>query len=73
MDIQDITLPDDLVAPGIELVGLDGNAFAVLGAMARGLKDAGNSKAVVDSYRQQAMAGDNDHLLRVTMAFNGDL
>jgi hypothetical protein len=73
MDIQDITLPDDLVAPGIELVGLDGNAFGVLGAMARGLKDAGNSKAVVDSYRQQAMAGDYDHLLRVTMAFNGDL
>jgi hypothetical protein len=69
MTIKEISLPDNLEKPELELVGLDGNAFSVMGAVSGALKDAGNDKDVIDSYRKQAMAGDYDHLLRVSMAF----
>jgi hypothetical protein len=64
--------PPDLIPPGIELVGLDGNAFAIMGAMRRALREAGNSPEVVESYLQAAQSGDYDNLLQVTMAYNGD-
>lgn len=59
----------DLIRPTVKLIGEDGNAFAVMGTVARALRDAGNSQAVIDSYMNQAMAADYDHLLVVTMKF----
>lgn len=49
----------------VELVGQDGNAFAILGAVCRALRRAGHGD-VVDAYMEAATAGDYDHLLRVT-------
>lgn len=69
----DYAVPAETIHPGIELVGLDGNAFAVMGAMAKALRRAGNPPEIIDSYTEQAISGDYDHLLIVTMAFNGDL
>lgn len=45
----------------------DGNAFSVMGAATKAMKAAGASKADVDEYTKDAMSGDYNHLLRVTM------
>lgn len=65
----DIQVPADLVRPRVPLAGEDGNAFAILGRVRRALRRAGNSKDVMDSYMQQATAGDYDRLLAVSVAF----
>ncbi len=49
----------------VELVGQDGNAFAILGRVAAALRKAGHSDAVKE-YMDEAMSGDYDNLLRVT-------
>lgn len=55
--------------PGVvvELVGGDGNAFAILGAVRRALVNAGVEPADVSAYMSEATAGDYDHLLATTM------
>jgi hypothetical protein len=65
-----ITLPDDLIPAAVSLDECpDGNAFAVIAFVRQGLKRAGNSASTMNSYRDQAMSGDYDHLLRVSLAF----
>ena len=66
---MEITVPEGLIRPEVELVGEDGNAFAIMGRVQKALKRAGNDSEVVDSYLKQAMSGDYDHLLAVTLAF----
>lgn len=67
--MNDIEIPDDLIKPEVELVGTDGNAFAVIGKVKRALKDEGNSDEVIQSYLDQATSGDYDHLLAVSASF----
>jgi hypothetical protein len=50
------------------LTGQDGNAFAVMGRVARALRQAGADQAEIDMYFQACRAGDYDNLLRVSMA-----
>jgi hypothetical protein len=50
----------------VELIGQDGNAFAIMGAVSRELKRAGVSKEERDAYFTEATSGDYDNLLRVT-------
>jgi len=56
---MDIKYPDIKV----QLIGKDGNAFAILGAVGKALRNAG-----VDPkpYQDEATAGDYANLLRVT-------
>ena len=51
----------------VQLVGEDGNAFAVLGKVSRALRQAGVSPAERDAFTQEATAGDYDHLLQTIM------
>jgi hypothetical protein len=51
----------------VALVGTDGNAFAVLGAVNRALRRAGVDKAEQDEFMAEATAGDYDHLLITVM------
>lgn len=51
----------------VQLTGTNGNAFAVMGAVTRAIKEDGADKATVDEFTTEAMAGDYDHLLRVCM------
>jgi hypothetical protein len=51
----------------VKLVGQDGNAFAIMGAVRQALRRARVSREDIDAYLQEAKAGDYDHLLRVTM------
>jgi hypothetical protein len=50
----------------VPLVGEDGNAFAIMGRVAAALRKAGHADAV-RAYTYEAMSGDYDNLLRVTM------
>jgi hypothetical protein len=51
--------------PGItvQLVGEDGNAFAIIGRVQRALRQAGIAAEEVAEFRAEATAGDYDHLL----------
>jgi hypothetical protein len=62
-------VPEGTVPGELDLTTVDGNAFSIMGAVRRSLKEAGNTAEVLESYRDQATAGDYDHLLRVSIAF----
>ena len=49
----------------VELTGKDGNAFAILGRVARALREAGVDQAVIDGYLA-VMSGDYANLLKVS-------
>lgn len=51
----------------VELVGNDGNAFAILGAVKKAMCRGGVERKEIDTYLEEAMAGDYDHLLQTTM------
>jgi hypothetical protein len=51
----------------IDLTTIDGNAFAIMGAVQRKLKQAGASKEELDQYLTESMSGDYDHLIRTAM------
>lgn len=51
----------------VELVGQDGNAFAIMGAVSKALRRAGVDKSEIDEYLNESMSGDYDNLLRTAM------
>ncbi len=53
----------------VELVGDDGNAFAVLGKVRQALKKAGATPEQVQAFMDDATSDDYDHLLRVCRAW----
>lgn len=64
--------PSDLIPAPLDLVGIDGNAGAVIGAVARALRRAGNPPHIVDAFRLEATKGNYDHLLQIAMAYTCD-
>lgn len=51
----------------LNLEGLNGNAFALLGAFQRAARREGHSKSAIDIVIREAQSGDYDNLLRVLM------
>lgn len=51
----------------VELVGQDGNAFAIMGRVMGALKKAGVPKEEIDQYYAESTSGDYDNLLRTAM------
>lgn len=51
----------------VELTGLDGNAFTIIGAVRRALKRNGVPPEEVDQFSSEAMRGDYDNLLQTAM------
>jgi len=51
----------------VQLTGEDGNAFAIMGAVTRGLRQAGATHEEIAQYTAEAMSGDYNKLLRVSM------
>lgn len=47
----------------LELIGLDGNAFALMGAFQRQARREGWSKDEIDAVINECMSGDYNHLL----------
>lgn len=52
--------------PKLKLLGTDGNAFAIMGKAHEALRRAGRASEI-KAYDAEAMAGDYDRLLVVTM------
>jgi cobalamin biosynthesis protein CbiG len=52
----------------VTLVGTDGSSLAVVGAVIRALRRAGIKPRAIDDYQAEALSGDYNHLLQVTMA-----
>jgi hypothetical protein len=53
----------------LDLVGIDGNAFSVLGAFKRAAKNQGWTREEIDSVQKEAMAGDYNHLLATILKY----
>lgn len=51
------------------LVGVDGNAYAVMGYVRRAMKECGFEQSEIDAYTSQAMSGDYNNLLCVSMEY----
>jgi hypothetical protein len=54
--------------PTVKLIGKDGNAFYILGATIKALREAG-MEAEAEQYQKEATSGDYNHLLAVTMEY----
>ena len=52
----------------VRLVGEDGNAGSIMGKVTKALKRNGYDD-LIESYREEAMSGDYNHLLQVTMDY----
>jgi hypothetical protein len=48
----------------VQLVGLDGNAYSIMGRVSAALKEAGITKEEIDKYYAESTSGDYDHLIR---------
>ena len=55
--------------PRVKLIGQDGNAFRVMGAAQKAMRQFGLPKEKIDEYMKEAMSGDYDHLLATTMKY----
>jgi hypothetical protein len=51
----------------VKLVGNDGNAFSIMGAVSKALRKAGASQDEISDYMIESMSGDYDNLLRTAM------
>lgn len=51
----------------VELIGQDGNAFAIMGAVSKALRKNGVEKDEIDEYMKESMSGDYDNLLRTAI------
>ena len=63
--MAEVKYPDIIVV----LVGKDGNALAIVGAVKKALERAGVPEEETGKFVDEAMAGDYDNLLRVCMAW----
>lgn len=51
----------------VDLIGEDGNAFAILGRVQRALRRGGVPDAEISEFMAEAKSGDYDHLLVTVM------
>lgn len=51
----------------VQILGRDGNAFAIMGTIQNALKKAGVSKDEISLYIKESMSGDYENLLRTAM------
>lgn len=68
--MSDIQAPDKKVR--LSLIGIDSNAFAILGAVAKAMKRQGFTEDEIEAYKRQAKSGDHDHLVAVSAAYCDD-
>ena len=49
----------------VQLSGMDGNAFSIMGRVQDALRKAGATREEIDQYFAESTSGDYDNLLRV--------
>ena len=65
--------PAEWIDPHFDLVRVDRNASAIMAAVRKALREAGNDGSVIDTYLNEAQSGDYDHLLEASMFYAGML
>jgi hypothetical protein len=60
--------PSDESCSG-DLLGCDGNAYAIMGTTKNLLRQYSADKEYIDSYMKEAMSGDYDHLIAASVAY----
>lgn len=58
--------------PSDILLGIDGNAYNVMGVTAREMKRMGYTEKQIRQYHEEATSSDYDNLLRVSMRYLDD-
>jgi hypothetical protein len=58
---------EDLGKAELQLVGLDGNAFSIIGAVKRAMRHAGFSQKAQSEMSEAAMSGDYNNVLQTAM------
>lgn len=53
----------------VDLVGEDGNAWAIVARVRKALKQHGLTDTEIDAYATEAFSGDYNHVLQTTMAW----
>ena len=53
----------------VNLVGQDGNAFSIIGAVTRAMREAQIDEEIIKKYMAEATSGDYDNLLQTTMKY----
>lgn len=53
----------------VPMIGEDGNALAIIGRATQAARKVGLTQEQIDEYWQEAMSGNYDNLLRVTMKY----
>lgn len=71
LESKEYALPEGWINPRVNLIGIDGNAFSILGVVQKGLKRAGNSQELIDEYHKLATNGDYDRLVRTSYLYSG--
>jgi len=51
----------------VKLVGTDGNAFAIIGAVRKALRRAKVPREEIDAFEKEATSGDYDNVLQTCM------
>lgn len=51
----------------VQLVGQDGNAFAIIGRISQALRRAKVPQEIVKEFQTEAMSGNYDHVLQTAM------
>jgi hypothetical protein len=51
----------------VQIIGTDSNALALMGRVTRALRAAKVPTAEIDQFREEAMSGDYDNVLRTIM------
>lgn len=52
-----------------DLIGVDGNAFAIIGRASVLLRRAGASPAYISAFTKEATSGDYDHVIQTAVAY----
>lgn len=55
--------------PEVKLTGRNGNAFLIMRYSSKALQQAGADEEYIEKYKEEAMSGDYDHLLQITMRY----
>lgn len=53
----------------VDLKGVDGNVFAIMGTVTKAMRRAGVSAEAIAAYIKEATEGDYDHALQATMQY----
>ena len=55
----------------IDYLSIDGNAYSIMGHVAKAIRKSGGTEADVSEYHDDATSGDYEHLLATSLAYIG--